>query len=237
MKTRKLPMGAGLALAFAAATASSDVAVGRYELVLSGPVESVDRATNSITVLGHKFTTRDVSATALGRKINVYRSLEADRSLGSAILQYTPEYASSSDRVLVVGRVDAIDRGRGHVLVEGALVDYNSLLANATFSLPKLGAMIEVVGTQPGRTGIVLAGAISSAFSAPSSGQAVGTSSGGHAVGTSSGGHAVGTSSGGHAVGTSSGGQALGTSSGGQALGTSSGGQAVGTSSGGATSS
>jgi hypothetical protein len=155
MKTNKIAVTAGLAMAFAATVVRP--APGQYELLLVGPVESVNLTTNTITVLGHRITIRDASAILPGHKINVFGGIETGGSTRAAIVQDTNTYASSGDQVLLTGRVDRIDRASGRLLMAGASVDYTALLAQPRFALPSVGDSIRITGTQPNAKGVVLA--------------------------------------------------------------------------------
>ena len=192
------------------------------ELLLSGPAESVNRATNTIKVVGHQIAVRDTSTMLPGHRVNVFGTLRIDGTIGARIVQDTNVFANGSDQVLISGKVVASDNLRGRVAVDGANVDYTSLLANGAFRVPAVGEVIRVRGTQPAAGGVVLATEI--VYSAE---LAKVLTSGGQAVGVTSGGQALGVTSGGQAVGVTSGGQALGVTSGGKAVGVTSGGRAT----------
>ena len=232
MKNNNL-LAASAVLALASTLVCS--APAQYQLLLSGPVEAVDHAKNSVTVLGHRLVVQDASAILLGHLVNVFGGFE-NSSAKAAIVQDTSVFAASGDSVLLIGVVNAIDKSRGRVMVDGASVDYTALLAQPRFSLPAVGSSVRVIGTQPSGRGTVLAGAIVRIGSAgvSSGGNGLGVSSGGNGLGVSSGGNGLGVSSGGNGLGVSSGGNGLGVSSGGNGLGVSSGGNGLGVSSGGA---
>ena len=195
MKNNKL-IAASAVLALASTLVCS--APARYQLLLSGPVEAIDHATNSVTVLGHRLVVRDASAILLGHVVNVFGGIE-NSSAKAAIVQDTRVFAASGDPVLLIGIVNAIDMSRGRVMVDGASVDYTALLAQPRFSLPAVGGSVRVIGTQPSGRGTILAEAIVEIRS-------VRVSSGGNGLGVSSGGNGLGVSSGGNGLGVSSGG-------------------------------
>ena len=133
---------------------------GRYQLLLSGPVESVDHKTNTINVVGHRIAVRDSSAYLPGYKINVFGGINTRGATSAAIVQRTNAYAASSDQVMVTGKVTTIDRTRGRVLVDGANVDYTTLLARSDFAIPAVGDAVRIVGIQPMGRGTILASEI-----------------------------------------------------------------------------
>jgi hypothetical protein len=154
MKMINASFAAGIVIALSSMPALS--AAGRYELLLSGPVESVDRKANTINVVGHQIAVRDSAAFLPGYKINVFGGINA-QGANAAIVQRTNAYAASGDRVMVTGKVTAIDSTRGRVLIDGANVDYTTLLARSDFSLPAVGDAVRVVGMQPAGKGTILA--------------------------------------------------------------------------------
>ena len=186
MKNNNL-IAASLLLALTSTVAYS--AATQYELLLSGPVEAVDHSTNSITVLGHRLVVRDASTIALGHTVNVFGELQNGFSK-AAIVEDTNVFAAGAERIVLIGTVRAIDKLRGHVMIDGTKVDYTGLLAQSYFSIPAIGETVRVLGTQPSGRGLVLAGAIVGIGSA-------GVSSGGAPMGVSSGGAPMGVSSGG----------------------------------------
>jgi hypothetical protein len=230
MRTRTVVLATGATVALAATFALS--ADGQYELLLSGPVESVDRTANAITVLGHRLVIRDVSAIAPGHKVNVFGSIGLGGSTSPAVVQDTRAFAASGDPVLVVGRVSTIDQSRGRVIIDGASVDYTILLAQPTFALPAIGDRVRVLGTQPAGKGTVLAGAIITSSSVSGGSKAIGVSGGSIANGVSGGSSANGVSGGSIANGVSGGSIANGVSGGSIANGVSGGSRAIGVSGG-----
>src|SRR5258706_9364650 len=155
MKTKSLAILLGLlsAIGPAALIAGS----GRVELILSGPVESVDAASRSVTVLNHRISVVDVSGFGVGTLVNVYGGLQKNSAVSHAVVEDLFRYASGSDQVFLKGAISAMDSSTGRISVGGAVVDYTALLATSGFRVPRLGATVEVSGTQPGIRGAVLA--------------------------------------------------------------------------------
>ena len=179
MKIRKRVLAAGLTLGSIAALAHS--APEKYQVILSGPIESVNRSANSIVVLGHQLVVRDAAGYLPGHVVNVFGEVLNNGSTRAAIVQNTLRYATGGDRVAVTGVVRAVDRLSGQVTVDGAKVDYTALLGNGRFSPPEIGELVQVLGTQPTAGGIVLAAQFIRQ-------QPAGVSGGGGALGVSGGG-------------------------------------------------
>jgi hypothetical protein len=204
-----------------------------YRLLLSGPVESVDNATHTVSVLGHRLVIKNTAAILPGHRLDVFGGLSANGSLSAAMVQDTAKYVASGDRILMVGAVTAIDRSRGKLFLGNATVDYTPLLGNVRFKAPGVGEVIEVSGSQPAGRNLILAARISRTEGVTAGGKAVGVTAGGQALGVTAGGKAVGVTAGGQALGVTAGGSALGVTAGGSALGVTAGGKAVGVTAGG----
>jgi hypothetical protein len=158
----KINKGIGLIIlslgTFPCAVTALDVG-NRHELVLSGAVESVDRTTNTVSVLGNRFVVRNASALNVGKIVNVFGRIGAP-SFGLSTISDTGVYSSGADSVLIRGRVTALDVATGRVQIDGSAVDYTALLADSSFVVPTLGGVFEVVGVQPRGRGSVLASSI-----------------------------------------------------------------------------
>ena len=156
MNSKKFMALACFAMASAAIHASA--ASSAYSLLLSGPAESVDAATSTVVVLGHRILLKNVSKISLGHTLNVFGIVAANGSLRAKKVQDTASYAWSGKQVQLTGAVAGIDRARGLLLIGNAAVDYTSLLAQPRFVPPSVGDILQVHGTQPAGHGLVLAG-------------------------------------------------------------------------------
>ena len=216
-----------MCFALASAAMQAESAAAPYRLLLSGPAESVDSASNTVTVLGRRIVLRNTANILPGHKLNVFGAIDARGSVKPSIVQDTTKYAASGDQVLIAGAVTKIDQVRGRLFIGGAEVDYTPALANPRFVPPAIGDILEVVGMQPAGRGLILAGNITRSKGVNAGGQAAGVNAGGQSVGVNAGGQAVGVNAGGQSVGVNAGGQAAGVNAGGQAVGVNAGGQAV----------
>ena len=228
MNTRRIANVIALALGCIGGIAHS--ASPGNELLLSGAVESVDRAGGTIVVLGHRLAVRDASSYLPGHLVNVYGTLLSDGTAKAATVQNTQNFVASGDPVSVVGVVRSVDRSSGLVTVDGSRIDYTQLLGNARFALPSIGDSVMVAGIQPSGRGVVLANQIVRMTGVSGNGNALGVSGNGNALGVSGNGNALGVSGNGHALGVSGNGNALGVSGNGNALGVSGNGNALGVS-------
>ena len=220
--------GITASLVFGAALAYSGSA--QYTLLLSAPVESVSKGSNTVFVLGHALQIHDASRYLPGQTINVYGEISRTGSVSAKLIQNTGHYLASGDAVFVAGKVSVVDRTRGTMTVDGARIDFTALLSRPGFVTPNPGRFVQVVGTLPAGRGVLLASRVDSLIRVSGGAQAVGVSGSGQALGVSGSGQALGVSGSGQAVGVSGSGQVLGVSGSGQALGVSGSGQAVGVS-------
>ena len=227
-----MPLVAGTLISGAALAARPNAA---SELILSGPIESVDYAKNTLSILGHSLRVRDASAFHAGSVANVFGQVTASGNFAPSLLSDTGAFASGVESVLIRGRVSSVDLAVGRMTVDGASVDYTALLSTREFSVPNVGAIVRIAGTQPNRKGVVLATQVAvRPTSVSGGGHSASVSGGGQASSVSGGGHSASVSGGGQASSVSGGGQASSVSGGGHSASVSGGGQASSVSGGGA---
>src|SRR5712671_5583041 len=117
MKTTAFAGPICLALAIVAAPIAT--AGGSYVLLMTGPAETVDLATNTVSVLGHRFAVPDASRLTLGHQMNVFGVLRTNGSIGASYIQDTARFAAGGDNVFASGAVTAINTARGLLSVGG----------------------------------------------------------------------------------------------------------------------
>jgi hypothetical protein len=221
------------------AFASSD-----RELLLSAPIEQLDRSADTVTVLGQKFHAQ-AGQLSVGEVVHVYGVLAKDGSIGDTLVQGTDAYAANGDAVFVKGVVTNIDTLLGRAEVNGMTIDYTPQLANAGFVAPSIGDVIAVAASQPLSKGVLMAYAagmdayavgtttadsISVASTGLNNTGALPGSASGHTgvAGMNGGGSAAGMNGGGAAAkGMNGGGFAAGMNGGGSAAGMNGGGAAA----------
>ena len=145
------------ATAIATLAASTAIPQEEVSLILTGPIESVDEAMGTVTVLGQSISVRDSSKALSGTVVNIYGTLESNGRLAAAAMQNLSRFATGADVLYVKGLVTATSVLTGHLRVGGTDVDYTALLASQDFRIPSLGEMVEFSGTQPSARGVFLA--------------------------------------------------------------------------------
>ena len=128
-------------------------------LALKGPVEKVDLATNSISVLGRQLAVpassnlaeKIGSALAAGNmvEISIFGQVDASGRLQRASATITEgEYVAGASKVVISGKISSINSAVATAVVNGVVVDYSSALAGR---IPKLsvGDVVTFVGTLP----------------------------------------------------------------------------------------
>jgi Domain of unknown function (DUF5666) len=149
------------AAVFAACLVSPVFAVdqsdGKTEFLISGPLEKVDAALDTVTVFGRDFVTDKASELAVGEIVNVYGSLQKDGSIANPVVEPTAQFGSGADPVFIKGLVTDVNGALGQMQVGGTTVDYTQQLASSEFAAPSIGQVIAVEGTQPLVKGVLLA--------------------------------------------------------------------------------
>jgi len=111
MKTKSLAVLLGLLIA--AGPANLIAGSGKVELILSGPVETVDAPSRSVTVLNHRISVSDTSGIAVGTLVNVYGGLQRNSGISNAAIENLSKYASGSDQIFLKGTVNAVYSSTG----------------------------------------------------------------------------------------------------------------------------
>jgi hypothetical protein len=205
--------------------------IAASELLISGPVDSVDASSNVVTILGHQVHAANSSAVGIGSLVNVYGSIGKGGAISGAVLKDLAKIGSGSDQLYIKGHVTGLSAGIGRFVIGGAVVDYTALLSNSKFRVPMLGDTVVVTGTQPTARGVILGTSVTLAASTAgvvSTGDALGVVSTGDKLGVVSTGDALGVVSTGDKLGVVSTGDALGVVSTGDKLGVVSTGDALG---------
>ncbi len=87
-----------------ASVSSNTFAGSDRELLLSAPIEQLDRTSDTITVLGQQFHS-ETGQLNVGQLVRVYGVLAKDGSVEDAVVQPTEAFAANGDPVFVKGVV------------------------------------------------------------------------------------------------------------------------------------
>jgi hypothetical protein len=136
---------------------SANASPGR-ELIFSGPIQKIDRGTDTVTVLGQRLNAQ-TTLLSIGEIVRVFGVLQKDGSIGDALVEGTKSFGANGDPVFLKGVVTNADPQLGRVEVDGLTVDYTSQLGNSQFSIPAIGDVIAVSGLQPTTKGVLVASA------------------------------------------------------------------------------
>ncbi len=142
--------------------------------MLSGPVEQLDQGTGTVTVLGQKFKATTDQLT-VGEVVDVYGQIAGDGAITDSLVQGTQKFGTNGDAVFLKGAVTGSDPLLGRIEIDGVTIDYTAELGNADFSMPSVGDVVAVAGTQPATKGVLVAsttGPAAYAAGAPESGLA-----------------------------------------------------------------
>lgn len=141
--------------------ADAIVGTGKVQVLIMGAIDSVDTATNTISVLGRSLKMPSVAKVvenlAGGHQLMVAVSgrISDSGNVEQMKLRFMPTaYVAGSSKVVVSGRVSDLDASVGTMKVGGVTVDISSAVATKA---PTAGSLVLLVGTQPVRQGVVLA--------------------------------------------------------------------------------
>jgi hypothetical protein len=205
----------------AAIVASASWAANPGQLLISGPIESIDSSHNTVTVLGHSVTLAHVDSVQVGQLVRVYGSIGGGAALGTAQLQNLGTYANGYESLYLKGTVSAVTPSIARLRVGGAEVDYTALLANGRFAVPGVGTVVEIAGVLPSGHGLLLASSLRpvAGLGVTGSGAPAGVTGSGSAVGVTGSGAPAGVTGSGSAVGVTGSGAPAGVTGSGSAVG------------------
>jgi hypothetical protein len=129
-------------------------------LLVVGPVEAVDVAHGTATILGQKVLLREPEHLSVGYTAAVVGVAQPDGSLVASSVQIRGLYVPGASSVFLSGHVQKIDSAVGKATIGGISVDLTALMSSGVVS-PQVGSAVELAGTQPTFGGIVLASGIS----------------------------------------------------------------------------
>jgi hypothetical protein len=133
---------------------TSALADAAKDIVAVGPVEFVENG--SVTVLGRIFKMQETSGLVAGEKIAVHGALQADGSASNTWAESMGIYAAGSDEIFQTGVVSKVDLDSGHISVGSSDVDYTATLGASNATIPQVGELVAVEGTQPNAGGVII---------------------------------------------------------------------------------
>ena len=186
--------GGGAAASGISGGGSPAVAVlpGDIQLLVLGPIESIDVDTKTVIVLGQRVAAPNLNGLAVGDTAAIFGRLRNDGAILVSVIQDRGAYVAGANSILLTGVVQKADSVNGSAVVGGVSIDLTPTMAQGSFS-PTAGSKLQVAGIQPLSRGVVIANGISGGGAA-----ANGISGGGYrASGISGGGAAANGISGG----------------------------------------
>ena len=219
----KIRISSAIAVAAMAMSSVPSISANEnVELLISGPVDSVDASSGVVTVLSHRVHVLDISAVGIGSLVNIYGRVGNGGAISGAVLEDLGKVNSGSEQVYLKGKVTGLSADIGRLTVDGVAVDYTALLSNSNFRVPTLSEVVEVTGTQPAARGVILGTSVLPSMKIAgvvSTGTKLGVVSTGDKLGVVSTGDKLGVVSTGDKLGVVSTGNKLGVVSTGEKLG------------------
>src|SRR5438874_4650151 len=139
----------------AASTGLAGVGGTGGELLVIGPVESVNATESTATILGQLVHTAAIDAVAVGNTVAVFGTARADGTIEASAIQSRGIYVPGATSIFVSGTVQRAEPALGRVVVSGVTVDLTSAMSYGMFS-PAVGSKLAISGTQPVSRGLVL---------------------------------------------------------------------------------
>ena len=129
-------------------------------LLVVGPVESVNAAHTVAVVLGQKVLIGAEASVAVGNTVAVYGEVLGDGGLNATKLVVEGAYVPGATPVFVSGTVQQVQPSIGRAVVSGITVDLTALMSTGAVT-PAVGSKVEISGTQPVNSGLLVADGIS----------------------------------------------------------------------------
>jgi hypothetical protein len=153
-------LGAAVLVALvASATSSAGVSRGGAELLVVGPVESIDAENRTATVLGQRIHGAMVDTLAVGNTVAVFGAARTDGAIEASAIQTRGLYVAGASNVFLSGTVQRADVAVGRAVVNGVSVDLTPAMSGGTLS-PAVGSKVTISGIQPSSRGVVLVAGI-----------------------------------------------------------------------------
>jgi hypothetical protein len=160
MKSSIAAFVAALIASAAASTGSAGISGSGAELLVIGPVEAVNSADQTATVLGQRVIVSRPETLTVGDTVAVYGQSRLDGSIVAAAIQARGLYVAGATPIFLAGTVQKSEPSIGRVVVNGLAVDLTSAMSSGALS-PRIGAKLAVSGIQPSNRGMILVNGIS----------------------------------------------------------------------------
>ena len=163
--------------ATAVSTSSAGISGSGAELLVVGPVESIDLVQRSATVLGQRIFTRQPDQLSVGDTVAVFGKAAANGAIVAMTIEPRGLYVPGATPIFLSGVVQKAEPTIGRVVLNGVRVDLTPAMSHGTLA-PTLGTKLSVAGIQPVSHGTVLVNGISGSGAGTSgiSGSGAGTS-------------------------------------------------------------
>src|ERR1700736_2577025 len=152
----KTSISAVVAMLVATAAMSVGIAQGRGpELLVVGPVESIDALNRTAIVLGQHVQTNAAGVLVVGDSVAVFGTPNRDGSIRASAIQSRGLYVPGPTSIFIAGTVERAEPSVGRIVVNGVKVDLTSVMSRGVLA-PALGSKLAISGTQPVSHGLVL---------------------------------------------------------------------------------
>jgi len=129
-------------------------------LLLAGPLQSYNAQTGTAVILGQNVPISAQSLPQPGLTVSVFGTINSNGSLNVSSVGGGSLYVPGATEIFLTGIVKASNLLFETVTVGGVTVDLAPALAASGAPMPPVGAIIQLVGTQPVIGGVILAMAV-----------------------------------------------------------------------------
>ena len=134
MKTSISALVAALIAGAATSTGSAGISGSGAELLVIGPVEAVNAADRSATVLGQRVQISKPETLSVGDSVAVFGRSQPDGSIVAATIQQRGLYVAGATPIFLAGTVQRAEPSLGRVVVNGVPVDLTSAMSSGTLA-------------------------------------------------------------------------------------------------------
>jgi hypothetical protein len=138
---------------------TASVTADQPSLRVIGPVEAYDAKHRSALVLGQTVFMREAVNLAVGDIASVVGTTSLDGVIMATTVKDEGLYIPGSSAIFLSGRVQKVNASIGTVTVNGITVDLTALMTDGPIA-PAVGTDVQIAGTQPVHSGVVLANGI-----------------------------------------------------------------------------
>ena len=120
------------------------------QLRVAGPVEAIDSADGTVTVLGQRVHAASLNRLTVGSEVAVFGTVQVDGSIAASSIQVRGLYVPGASSIYLSGTVQKAEPSLGSVVVNGVTVDLTPVMSQGSLS-PEGNSKGRASGASPRR--------------------------------------------------------------------------------------